>query len=614
MSEPLTEDEITRLLARTELTTNMFVEAGAGTGKTTLLVSRLVALVVDEERPLGSIAAITFTEKAAAELRDRFRSALVAAGCLEAAEQIDDAQITTIHGFARAILANHAIDAGLPPVFAVLDELAEAVQFDERFDAFIDELYDPDGPCADAVRLFLVLGHNRWAIRSLVRAVDVERHRFDGVTLEPPPSLPDPALLLDTLSKVCAMRYGCRDEADRLAAHLAALEEWLGHLSRAGAAGDRAEQFRLLFAQPKITTKHGKKDNWVDTTSKDDVIEALAHCQASLESIRATVGHHVVATLLPMIVGFVRDGAMARRRAGTLTFADLLVEARRVLADNPRVRRQISDRWPHVLVDEFQDTDDLQIDIITMICSVDDDASLLPWWERTMGGGALFAVGDPKQSIYRFRGADMRLYQRAVDTLGGGELRPLYRNFRTVPGVLAWVNAAVGALFDPDDDGQATFRALEAHRGPAGSGTAVEIVGVEPTDAKIGEVRNIEADELVRSLVSYRTQGLPTVDADGRRLMARYADMAILLPTRTALDAITTALEASEVPYRIESRSLVFSTPEVRTLVAVLRAIDDPGDAIAVVGALRSPAFGCSDAALLRWRVGGGRGVPAPVG
>ncbi|MCH8066041.1 MAG: PD-(D/E)XK nuclease family protein, partial [Chloroflexi bacterium] len=217
----------------------------------------------------------------------------------------------------------------------------------------------------------------------------------------------------------------------------------------------------------------------------------------------------------------------------------------------------------------------------------------------------------PKQSIYRFRRADISLYLRAQRQFVEGEVK-LTQNFRSVEPVIAWLNHIFEDLMgDAPADGQAAYVPLAASwPAPDSAAPSVRLIG-GPEDENIGPIRAREADELVRAIQAAKADGWPVTETDDggerRTRDARYADIAVLIPTRTSLPQIEEALERAAVPYRVESRSLVYDTQEVRDLLSILRALDDPTDEVALVAALRSPAYGCGDDDLLRFYQAKGR-------
>ncbi|MGH8867778.1 MAG: 3'-5' exonuclease, partial [Actinomycetes bacterium] len=266
--------------------------------------------------------------------------------------------------------------------------------------------------------------------------------------------------------------------------------------------------------------------------------------------------------------------------------------------------------WQAVCVDEFQDTDPLQVELVHLVTGLDHGS----WKDATVEGGRLFFVGDPKQSIYRFRRAEVALFAEVSRVYAAGRLG-LVRNFRSRPGVLAVVNAVFTRVFG--DDATVGFAPLQAARPGVDADTGPDVLLLGgPADKRIGAIREDEADHVAATLARARGRwqvgGPPTT---ARR--ASYGDMAILVPTRTSLGPLEDALDHHGVPYRVMSRSLIWESDAVRDLVTVLQAVDDPADAVALVAALRHPMFGCSDDDLVAWKAAGGRwryDAPPPEG
>jgi len=597
----------------------MFVEAGAGTGKTTALVERVVALVAEGRLALRDLAAITFTEAAAAELRDRIRLRLerAAAGstdlpidpdgrdrCARALHELDDAALTTLHGFAQRILAAFPLEAGLPPRFEVVDDVAAQIAFDQRWGDFIDTLFD-DPDLADVVLTALALGVPLDALRRIARAMHEHVDRLPEAPLPGPPIPPiDLEPVLQPLRAALALGAHCTDDGDKLAEHLEGVDVELAALA---SADDDLDRIDLLTAATRFASNRGNKRNWI--CNVEEVRTRLGEAQAARDELLGRCRTAVLSALAERVRGMVLDYARDRRREGRLEFHDLLVLARDVLVGNPAVRGALARRYQALLIDEFQDTDPLQIDIAVLLATLDTDAGTRSWSEIELVPGRLFLVGDPKQSIYRFRRADLGLYHRVEAALRPGHRR-LEQNFRSVPAVLDWVNYVFARLLPEDEPGvQAGHVPLHPYRGPVvGAGTGVQVFGAPVAETRIGDIRTREAAEVATLVRRIKAEHWPIVDpATGVARDARYGDVALLLPTRTALPGLEQALEAAGVPVRIESQSLVYSTAEVRDLLSILTAIDDPTDEIAIVASLRTPAFGCTDRDLVEFRLAGGR-------
>ena len=594
----LAADTAVRHAIRTELGRTLFVEAGAGTGKTTALVDRVVALVAAGHAMAG-IAAITFTEAAASQLRERIRAALVravAAGAVgqEAVDQVDEAAISTLHGFAQRILAEHPLEAGLPPGFEVLDEIGSALAFEERWTAFLDELFADPGYAdvllratatdldLDQVRQVALIGNDHW-------------DRLAAAEIPTPPLRPvDPAPVVGHLRTALASRQACRREDDRLARHLDGLAPLPARLE---AATSELAILQVLIRADNLTCGHGKAANFPGCDVKA-VRQALADADEARTALLDAVRREVLDHLLAAVRSFTLRAAEDRRAGGRLEFHDLLVRARDLVRDDVGVRAALRRRFSHLLVDEFQDTDPLQVELALLLADNDD--------------GRLFFVGDAKQSIYRFRRADVALYLRVRDEVTE-EPRSLTGNHRSVPGILEWVNHVFGHLIGPGaDESQPGYEELVATRSSPSAEAPVVLLGEPAAEGEgIAAVRQREAEEIAATITRMVDERWQVRTGD-----IRLRDIAVLLPTRTSLPQLETALEDAGVPYRVASASLVWATQEVRDLLSVLRVVDDPTDAVSLVAALRSPALACGDDDLLAYRQAGGAWdlrAPAPA-
>ncbi|HEV2362549.1 MAG TPA: UvrD-helicase domain-containing protein, partial [Acidimicrobiales bacterium] len=388
----------------------------------------------------------------------------------------------------------------------------------------------------------------------------------------------------------------CRNSDDRLLISLRRIADLTAELDAAG--DDWPEVLRLLVHAPAISHKNtGNQGNWRDIAEARRLVGAVA---ASVDEATAAIGAVVAEAVLARLSRYAVDSARERAAAGRLRFHDLLVLCRDLLGTE-EVRSALRRRWTHVLVDEFQDTDPIQLEIARRLAGGPDGSP---------DPGRLFFVGDPKQSIYRFRHADISMYAAARDQLVATRLN-LTTNFRSVPGILHWVNSVFGLLMQPRLDGtggvQAEFTHLAPVRRPNEGRPPVLVTGGGVTD-KIDDIRVREAASVAGLIERVIGESWPVGDRDGGpERGATLADIAVLVPRRIALGPIENELDAAGIAYRVMSSSLVYGTEEVRDLISIARAIDSPADDVAVVAALRSPAFGCGDDDLVRHRHAGGR-------
>jgi ATP-dependent exoDNAse (exonuclease V) beta subunit len=621
---------------RTRLNDTLFVEAGAGTGKTAALVGRVLALVTTDGPglpiPMRSIAAITFTEKAAAELRGRIRAELEARvrseehpvvrdRCRAALDELDAAAISTLHSFAQRILTDLPIEAGLPPRVQVRDEIASLVAFDERWRLFRDELLE-DPAMETSILVLLAAGSRLEHLRVVAEVFDDNWDLLDRVGAPPELAPLDVDGWLAALGAVCDRAAECRFGEDRLAERLGELREYA---ARVRGAFDDVERIRLLRAdKPSFRVSQcGRKDNWPNVNSvRDEVMRLGEQRSALVNRVLDTAIRRLAAAIARHTAAMVAE----RRAAGELEFHDLLVLTRSLLRDSrhgARARERLRERYQRILVDEFQDTDPIQVEIAALLASADPSAGERPWTDVEVDPGRLFFVGDPKQSIYRFRRADIATFLTAAEKFGGSTPVTLTCNFRSAPPVLEWVNHVFDELIQPFPGSQPEYRALEAARADDdGTGPAVTLLGAEPhiDAAKAETLREREAIDVagaIQTAIAHRWQVCDP--RNGQWHDARLGDICVLLPARTSLPYLERALDDARIPYRAETSSLVYATREIRDLLAALRAIDDPSDELSLVGALRSALFGCGDDDLYTYHVEHrgqwdlGRAIPASV-
>ncbi|HXH23044.1 MAG TPA: UvrD-helicase domain-containing protein [Dehalococcoidia bacterium] len=605
----LRQDEETRQRIVQQLDETLFVEAGAGTGKTRVLVERYVALVLAGRR-VEELVAITFTEKAAAEMRDRVRAELerrLRAGegnaelLVAALEGLDRAQISTIHAFALQVLRTFAAEQGIDPSFGVQDELAAERRFQERWRSFLEEAgSEPD--CRAAFGRALALGLTTRDIERLATELWRQGAIAEMLEVSPPAAPPDPGIDLRAMrERLAGLGFERVPAEDRLRS---AIERALAALD--DLIGAPAEEFDALLADvaPMLrgNGSAGTSRNWAAAVPVELARQALRSVSEELDAALAARRGEALARLLPVLLRFVAGESRARLQDGQLMFDDLILRLRDVLRDNEDARLRLRRRYRALLIDEFQDTDPLQVEIALLFARDPVSGRVEP--------GRLFLVGDPKQSIYRFRRADMAVYaatRREVEE-GGGGLPQLALNRRSRKAVLGFVNQVFERLIGSGDSPgvQPPYRGVEWLREDDLAGPGVGWSG-GPVEMNARDARRHEAGQVAAWCRAALEQGWQVWDrVDGRARPAAYRDIAILIPSRAILQPLERALSSAGIPYRVEGGSLVYATQEVRDLINCLTAIDDPTDEVAVVAALRSPAYACSDVELARHRLGGG--------
>jgi ATP-dependent exoDNAse (exonuclease V) beta subunit len=645
---PLPADHAARRRIRQTLDRTILAAAGAGSGKTTHLVERMCELVVRGRARVDQLAVISFTDAAAGELRDRVaealetiakssQDALAAQRAADALGDLDGAAITTLHGFARRILAAHPFEAGLPATFDVMDEARSLSDSDEQWHGCVTALLDDDDT-ARAVLWLIATGVDVGALRPVLRQLGDNWDRIAaqaGTAAEPaaeagarPLAMLDPASVLVPLCGALELAQCCTDPDDALARHLDSLRAVAERLREA--QGDELALLELLAAPPSFGAGNkGKAGAWGGR--KPELRELLEEAQRARGALLGAAVDAAIGKVAARLCELTLGAARRRRHEGRLHYHDLLVLSCALVREHPDVRASLHEEYRAILVDEFQDTDPLQAELVCMIAAAPSaDVALRSWWDLPIEDGALFFVGDPLQSIYGFRRADIATFLR-VRTDVAKETASLVANFRSVPGIVDWVNAVFGALvgagdgtLQPPHEPAVPARTLEAptpvpERGAPAVGAAARAargvcdpgpsVPVTLLGARVGEAPNAEAarareaEELAALLDRALREGW-RVGRRGRPVQPD--DIAVLVPSRRSVPALEAALDAVQLPYRLESSSLVYSAPEVADLLQVLRAVDDPSDPAAVVAALRTPGYGCGDDDLVRYRLSGG--------
>ncbi len=629
---PPLPDQAARDRIASDLDSTLFVEAGAGSGKTRALVERVVALV-GSGVAMENIAAITFTEKAGAELRDRIRDqlhspevrgALGEAAAEAALQQLDGAAVGTLHSFAQRLLSEHPVEAGLPPSVEVLDSIGSQIEFDLRWRDFLDELLD-ERAMGPALLGLEVQGVSLKQIRALAVQLNENWDRLESCALHCEADLPpvDVTEALEALDLLAGIRAFCTDPDDKLLARIDTISKLRSRLPAVtgevaptdGAEADRTDRIEALLALERECkgTHLGSARNWDGQVQngRDGIKRLKAVCEHALRSAAEAALKRLVARLAT----FTLNAAEKRRAQGRLEFHDLLVRARQVLRHDthgPAVRAALRDRYRRLLIDEFQDTDPIQVELAALL-GCGDPAPVAGWAGTVPDPGRLFFVGDPKQSIYRFRRADIATFLEARDWTSGqdrGRIEGLSTNFRSTRPIIDWVNAVFGELIQPAEGSQPEYAPLGAVREPVPRGPAVTVLGAQPIEVEgrafAAELRRREAESVAQAVAAALRDpwdvdgGSPTEPAPRP---VRLGDIAILIPSRISLGALEDALDAAGIPYRAESSSLVYSTREVRDVLSALQAVADPTDELALVAALRSPLYGCGDDDLAHWRL-----------
>jgi ATP-dependent helicase/nuclease subunit A len=618
-------DEAEREIARNDLDRSLSVEAGAGTGKTTLLVERILSLLRTRRAPLEEIVAITFTEKAAGELKVRLREAVEKALHLsppeeaeplgQALDELERAPISTIHSFCSSLLRERPVEASLDPNFEPLDEMGMDLLFQEVWDQWLGKEMEKKPA---VLRRALAMGMEMDHLSLLVRQI------YDNRDLLPEDHLPPPSFsprgFIEILEKEGQRAWDlaqedCRKEEDLGYQAILRLREKVKELRKA--SPDMQEV--ILFRDLEIKSQ-GNKSNWKPPASCDAQKQILKKLAEELDALKDDLRARVMAGLVGWVKGFVAAMEEEKARRGVLDFQDLLILSRNLLRDNKEVRSYFQKKFSYLLVDEFQDTDPLQVEVVFFLA--EKGAKADRWEEVVLQPGKLFLVGDPKQSIYRFRRADIETYEKARERLiSKGAGVDIVQNFRTVPSILSWVNRVFSGLIQPSETGafQSSYVPLVPHperkeviQAQPGVLLLAPSPDFDPREASAAKVREDEARSIAALIEEMAADGpqkrwMIFDKKKGGPRPVSYRDMALLFPALTGIDAYEEALKERGIPYRLEGGKEFYLRQEVRSLLCCLKALDDPADAISLVAALRSPFFGFSDEEIFLFAASGNR-------
>ena len=593
-------DAEARRAIREDLATTILVEAAAGTGKTTCLVERMVALVASGKATVDRLSAVTFTIKAAAQLRQRFQISLeeahAAAECSPerrarlgaALANLDRCFLGTIHAFAARLLRERPVEAGVDPGFLEMDEPEDGAARAAAWEDYTAGLFAREDPRLERLLSLHV------PLRDLVPVYDALCENSDVLAVigeeRPEPDFREARRALAQFleetreavpSEIPEGGYTEFQEAVRQARRR---YELFGRDSAAGFV-------RVLeaLAPKKLEARAGSFRSRFAAFRAETVDPCIALWREYLHPI-----------VLPLPVEARDAYAAARRREGRLNFQDLLIFARDMLRDHGAIREALRARFTPILVDEFQDTDPIQAEILFYLTGAETEEK--NWRRLTPLPGALFVVGDPKQSIYRFRRADIETYDdvRRRIAESGGRVLGLSTNFRSSAALCEWVN---GAFERPDyfpaesTSEQAAYVPIHAD-GDRDSGS--------PSPAARLETK------------SSGSRVAPAVQRDASRIAAAIAaavragerppgHFLVLFRARRYMPEYARALEERGVPYEIAGGDAFGSSDELAWLLPVLDALSDPDDPVPYVAALRGPLFGVDDGALYRFSRAGGR-------
>jgi ATP-dependent exoDNAse (exonuclease V) beta subunit len=626
-------DANARQAIHSDLQSTLWVEASAGTGKTTALVSRIVALVSTGTTTLGQIVAVTFTEKAAGEMKLRLRSQLEEARGAStgqplerleyALQELEVARIGTIHSLAADLLHERPLEAHVDPMFGVNATGIGGHVFRTAFESWFQSVLNspPEG-----IRRILRRARGPKAGQSprdmLRRAAWtlISNRDFDSPWTRPQWNR-NAAIeeLLPQAESLAQRTWDAYDREDYLAKNLEEVRRFIDELQATEAALEDvntrdydAIESRLYGLSRSNTWRwRGRGRMYGEGLTRAEVIEERDEFRQHLDAFVLAAGADLAACLREDLRPVVQAYDSLKERSGELDFLDLLLKTRDLLRNEASVRAQIQERFTHIFVDEFQDTDPLQAEILLLMSAEDSRES--DWRLITPKVGKLFVVGDPKQSIYRFRRADVSLYERLKMRFisAGAKVLTLSTSFRSVPNLQNAVNAAFKQYMQGGDS-QADYVDLSPHRDDISQQPSLIALPVPEPYASYGKITSQEVAKSLPLAVGGWVRWLVEdsgwqVEEEGRNVPVAPHHICLLFRRFQSYGQDTTqpylqALENHGVPHILVGGHSFHKRDEVRAIRNALTALEWPNDEVAVVATLTGPLFAVQNDALLLWK------------
>jgi ATP-dependent exoDNAse (exonuclease V) beta subunit len=626
-------DHDNRRAAMTDFTSVLLVEAAAGTGKTSLIAGRIAMMLASGHEP-DEIAAITFTELAAGELARRIRETVDAllqdkipaflepalpeftkahrASLTRAKSRLDDLTATTIHGFCQAILHTHGVQAGLDPGARVVDESIADAMFLSEVSAWFSRRLTSDGDANDPI---VVLAREiPLKVVQLIRELATLRRDHPDATPTPPAAgaRPDIAFVqaVDDFDRwhasaeqpdwAHAIARELRRLATRYTDTFVTPPEFAGLWTLCDAGGSRLfdKDGLELISYDEAAHRFGA---YREETGGDD---AIAHYNLVCVAWNELVGHIascLVCTLSSSLEPLLRSYRDRKRAAAVLDFDDLLFHVRDLVRCQEEVRKAIARRYKFILIDEFQDTDRVQTEILFSVAAIPEHRG--PWQKAKLRPGSLFLVGDPKQAIYRFRGADIEAYQHCrelIQAQDGGAILEITANFRSQGAVIKHVNRCFEAVFAKPS--QPRYVALAptiadfTYPVPCVTRFTVHV----RAEGRIYAEMFREAEAARVAEICERLIGNVTIPrADGSQSPLRPGDIALLSPGHTGLWQYERALERRRLAVSSQAGKSLMLRQETQDSLALLRVLADSSDVLAFGALMRGPLVGLSEQELL---------------
>ncbi|MBD3168526.1 MAG: AAA family ATPase, partial [candidate division Zixibacteria bacterium] len=628
-----------------ELDKNILVEAAAGTGKTTSMLRRMVELIRGGKcANIRQLAAVTFTRKAAAELKSRFQVEIEKAfkqadgeekkRLGKALENIEQCFVGTIHSFCGRILRERPVEANVDLAFEEADEETDWRVRQSAWEKYCADLLvnDEENIIEQLEQYGLTLIDLEGAFYRFADYPDVQHWEVPGDELQ----MPDIKPAAQAAQNYSDYMRGLRHRLPRFSGNDALIPKYkaipriISHYKNLFEPAQLMAVLEHFDTSGKIIQKEwAKEKKFTREDAKKELENWTKFREMHVTPLLNTWRILRYRLIIPILKRAVKVYDSIRHEKGILNFQDLLIKTAELLRDKPNVRAYFRKRFTHLLVDEFQDTDPVQAEVMFLLTA--DDVNETDWRKCKPSPGSLFVVGDPKQSIYRFRRADIITYNEVKRLIreSGGEVVVLSTNFRTTGSIIDWVNNVFSPLpyieeeepqkemlrFNENDTAESPgYVALRAGRTDGNQGTISSLYSLNiPEDfAKKANVVEYEP-ELIARFIRYAIDTGITVSRTDREIDAGKSkfvdpsDFMILTWKKEHLGAYAKKLQDYGIPHQITGGNALNEVDALKLLHVCLKAVIHPENPAALVACLRSGLFGVSDAVLYRFKKKGGK-------
>ncbi|MGH7780758.1 MAG: UvrD-helicase domain-containing protein [Candidatus Binataceae bacterium] len=629
-------DQAARDAIASDLEATIVVEAAAGTGKTTALVSRIVAVIASGRGTLAHIVAVTFTEKAAGELKLRLRAEIERARNDDSLDQesrdrlggalreLEQASIGTIHSFCADLLRERPVEARVDPMFEVAAEDTSGAILELAFARWFESALASPG---EGMRRLLRRREsvNRDGPRAIARRAAEELLAWRDFTARWERFPFERDREIDAIvTEVTALASLARDgePGDWLAKSLEEIARPVIEAMRLEAVRGRDHD---ALEAVLLTIGGGRRWDWkgfgggMGGVERETIFQRRAELRDRIARMRRDAGANLAPVLREELWPIIDIYDSIKRREGQLDFLDLLLVARNLVRDNPVVRAELQSRFTHIFIDEFQDTDPLQAEILLLLAA--DDPATHDWRAARPIPGKLFIVGDPKQSIYRFRRADVALYQEVKQSLiaAGARLLFLAVSFRATPELHAMINAAFAPLMAAESPTQPAYAPLTPVREDPAAQPSIVALPVPDPYGDYGRVTDWQIEQSLPEAIAafaawmIKESGWTVTEREApeRRVAIAPRHICILFRRLSSYGRDVTrpylrALEARHLPHVLVKGGSFNDREEVTSVRNLLAAIERPDDELAVFATLRGVFFSLGDDLLLEYREAAG--------